>query len=279
MSWHPENKGRDLWTIYWDQRSPANSNGSSDSAPSSNLQSPTPDDMLEFELTDPPGLDRDDWRNLQIWILEQLTPPGYTLNMSHLWGRNWPHDAAFRFGRINDLHKIPVVLSGNAERKTQPGKRQDYYWVVVQTPPEDEKLKDVVFFHSIDLEDITWITEKPLTPFPDQTFLHNDVALAWNNKQLTTPELDDLIRRETWALSLTSFGHMHLFVTRGRINSEAVWDILRKGAADYNLEIQSASFDKRPSKPSFLQGCANVPFGLVSLLWQRLKAKEKAKGR
>jgi hypothetical protein len=264
MSWHPYNKEKRTWTIYWEQRPAASSSG---------------DDMLEFELTDPGSLDRDDWRDLQIWLLQQLTPPDYTLNISHLWGRNWPTDSPFRFNRIKDVHKIPVILSGNGERKTQPGKRQDYYWVLVQTPPDREALKDVVFFHSIDLEDITWITEKPLAPFPDQMFLHNDAVLAWNGKQLTTPELDEIVRRETWALTLTRFGHMSILVPNSRVSSEALWNLLRKGAADYNLEIESTTFDKRPPKPPFLTGLAKMPFGLVGVYWERLKAKEKARGR
>lgn len=272
MAWHPYHKGQRIWTIYWDERHPANP-----AEYGGNLAGEW--DVLEFELTEPDPLDRDEWRNLQIWLLQQLTPPGYTLNISHLWGRNWPVDAPLRFNRVKDIHKLPVILSADANRKTQPGKRQDYYWTITQTLPEDENLKDIIFFHSIDLEDITWITEQPLTPFPDQMYLHNDAALAWNNKQLTTPELDDLLRREAWGLTMTRFGHLHLFLVRGRISNEAIWDILRKGAAENNLEIQSASFDKRPRKPSFLQGCLTAPLGLIALWWERLKAREKARER
>ncbi|MEI6044481.1 MAG: hypothetical protein WCS37_08960 [Chloroflexota bacterium] len=272
MSWHPYSKGKRTWTIYWEERSPK--------APAEYNGNPAGAwDVLEFELTDPDVLDRDDWRSLQIWLLQQLTPPGYTLNISHLWGRNWPNDAPFRFGRLNDMHHVPVILSGDGNNKTQPGKRQDYYWVLVQTPPEDEKMKDVIFFHSIDLEDITWITPKPLTPFPDQMFLHNDTALAWNNKQLTSFELDEIVRQETWGLSVTRYGHVNLFFVRDRISREAIWDILRRGAAEYNLEIESTSFDKRPPKPSFFSGCLAAPFGLVALWLERIKDKEKTRGR
>jgi len=272
MSWHPYDKKKRTWTIYWDVRSPKNS-ASYEGDPAGDW------DILEFELTDPDVLDRDDWRSLQLWLLEHFTPPGYTLNISHLWGRNWPNDASFRFGRITDLHRVPLLLTGDGNRKTQPSKRQDYYWVLVQTPPDQEKLKDIIFFHSIDLEDITWITDKPLAPFPDQMFLHNDTVLAWNAKQLGTLELDEIVRRETWALTMSRFGHMHWLLVRNRLNNEAIWDILRQGAAEYNLEIESTSFDKRPAKPSILKGCLTAPLGAVGLVWEQLKNKERKRGQ
>ncbi len=277
MSWHPYNKKQRSWTIYWDERAPLNPEGAASDG--SAAPAPSPDDVLEFELTDPIGLDRDDWRDLQIWLLEQLTPAGYTLNVSHLWGRNWPLDPPFRFGRLTDLHKMPTVLSGEGNRKTQPPKRQDYYWVLVQTVPDKEKLKDVIFFHSIDLEDITWITEQPLAPFPDQMFLHNETVLAWNGGQLTRTELDQIVRQETWGLTITRFGHMNIFVTRGRQSSEAIWEILRRGAAEYDMEIESTSFANRPPKPSFWRGCLVAPFGFLVLGWERLREKEKNRGR
>ncbi len=271
MSWHPYKKGQRLWTIYWDVRPPSN--------PADYADDPEGAwDMLEFELTNPEELDRDDWRAMQLALLQQITPPGYTLNISHLWGRNWPMDASLRFSRVKDVHHVPVVLSGEANRKTQPGKRQDYYWLLAQTSTEEEKLKDIIFFHSIDLEDITWITKEPLNPFPDQMFSHNDAGLAWNSKQLTPLEMDEIIRREGWGMTATRFGHMHLLLVQNRINREKIWEILRKLAAENNLEISSASFDKRPAKPSFLNGCLTAPFGLISLGWERLKAREKTRG-
>ena len=133
----------------------------------------------------------------------------------------------------------------------------------LKSKPRREYLDDLIWYQSIDFENVTWITKEPITPFPGQLFEFNKVALGWRNKDVTTTELDDVIREEAWALSITSFGHLNVFVPVSSLNNEQVWNILRGLAADFNLDIESTSYDKRPKKPSFMQGCLTAPFSLV----------------
>ena len=249
MSYHPYRRNSRLWTIYWNEPAPAQTQA-------------TPEIAL-FELTEPYCLNRDEWREVQNWLLLNLTPPTCTLNISQLWGRNWPSDASFRFNRINDSHKLPNLLSSDCYQQTQPGKREGYYWVMAQTKPNREVLDDLLWYQGIDFENITWITKEPIAPFPTQLFEFNKVAMGWHNKDVSNAELNEVVKQECWGLSITTLGHLNLRVPTTSLSSSLVWQVIREAAANFDLEIESSGFDKRPRKPSLVRGLATAPANLV----------------
>ncbi len=266
MSWHPYDRHRRVWTVYWGERAPVGS--PSDSAAGA-------DDVIEFELTEPYALDRDDWRDLQLKFLLRVSPPDHTLNISQLWSRLRPQDGALRFNKFNDLYKVPVFLTAQADRDEQPGKRKDYFWVMAQFQPNMELLDEIIYFQNIDLENITWITSQPLTPWPSQLFLYNEAAMAWNGKLLQTVDMDKLVRQECWGLSITHLGHLDFMTTRERCSPDEIFQILREEAAGFDLEIESTTFAKRPNKPNFIKSLGALPGNVVYDGWDQLKNRNK----
>lgn len=264
MSWHPYRRNSRLWTIYWDEHQ-----AKSVSATKSD-NSALAAEMLLFELTEPYSLNRDEWRELQLWLFYNLTPANYTLNISQLWGRNWPRDASFRFNRINDTHKLPNLLTNDCYRNVQPGKREGFYWVMAETKPDREILNDLIWFQGVDFENITWITSKPIEPFPTQLFEFNKVALGYRSKEVTNAEFEEVIREECWASLVTDYGHIYLRIPTSSLNREQVWDFLNRAAVEFNLEIESTPFSQKPAKPSVIKGLADAPANLLMDGWQKL---------
>jgi hypothetical protein len=246
MSWHPYERKRRLWSVYWGVRSPANADGF------------TPRDVVEFEMTDPYCLDRDKWRDLQLSVLARLTPPGYYVNISHQWSKLWPSDGALRFSKFHDVFKLPIVISADMDKAAQPGKRQPFYWVLTQFPVELAKLDDIVFYQNIDMENITWITEQPLDPFPGQLFEYNKAAYAWNKRLLMSEEFDQIVRKACWGVTVTHLGHLDFQTTRERLEPQAIMDILQEEAAAYELEVEFSTFSERPRKPGILKTLMKV---------------------
>lgn len=249
MSWHPNEPNRRLWTIYWDERGETEQSG--------------PSDVLQFELTEPYALYRDEWRDLQIKVLTRLMPPDYFLNISQLWSRLWPKDNALLFSKLKDVHNVPLLLTGELDRVEQPGKRIPFYWVMTQLELDLKKLDDLVFFQNIDLENITWITETPIAPFPDQLFEYNKAAFAWNRNGLSTGDFDQIVRRECWGVSLTHLGHLYFLTTRQRRSPEEVFQVLQAEAEGYNLEVETTPYARRPHKPGFLKSLAALPGNIL----------------
>jgi hypothetical protein len=268
MSWHAYDRHRRNWTIYWEERPPANPALYPGHAEGEM-------DLIEFELTEPYALNREEWNALQLKILLRLTPPDHTLNISQLWTRVWPVDGALRFNKLTDIYHLPVVLSAAADHDEQPGKREDYYWVLTQLAPDPERLADIVAFQNVDLENITWITKEPVAPWPSQLFLYNEPVLAWQSKLLSREDFDELVRRECWALLVTHLGHVYLRTTRGRRSPEAIFEILREEAANFDLEIESTTFDKRPQKPGLLKSLGALPGNVIQDGWEQLKTRNK----
>lgn len=258
MSWHPYERDRRLWTIYWAER-------------------PGEPGVLEFELTEPYCLDRDDWRDLQLDFLTRVSPPHYFLNISQLWSRLWPADGVLLFSKMTELHKWPLLLSAQVDRDEQPGKRKDFFWVMAQLQNDRTHLNDLVYFQNIDLENITWITEEPIEPWPTQLFEHNKAAWAWNRKVLKTSDLDKLVRRECWGMSVTHLGHLDFLTTTQRRSSDDVFNLLHELAGKYNMEIESTTFDQRPRKPGLAKALGALPGNVIHDGWEQLKARNRPK--
>ncbi len=263
MSWHPYDRHRRNWAIYW--------------------QAPTPEDqatgsdVIHYELTEPYALNRDEWNALQIKVLSGLTPPGHTLNISQLWSRMVPVDGTLRFAKLTDMHNMPVVLSAAADREEQPGKREDYFWIMTQLEPEQKLQSEIVVFQNIDLENITWITAQPIGPWPSQIYLYNEAAVAWNAEKLSSADFDRLVQRECWGMSVTHLSHLYFLTTRERCAPEAVFQILQEAAAEFELEVETTPFDQRPRKPGLLKALGSLPGNLVTDGWDSLKARNKGK--
>ncbi len=263
MSWHPYERNRRLWTVYWGERPP----------PNTSAEANVGQNMLEFELTEPYSLNRDVWRDLQLDFLSGVTPPGYTLNISQLWTRLWPQDGAVRFSKLHDIYNVPILLSSAIDTEEQPGKRQDFFWTMAQLGLDRARLEDLVFFQNVDLENITWITPTPLQPWPGQVFEHNKVAFAWNHRLLKTADLDVVVRQESWGLSVTYLGHLDFLTIRERRTPEEIMTVLQEGAERYDLELEVIPFARRPRKPNILKSLGALPGNLVKDGWAGLKGR------
>ena len=264
MSWHPYDRKRRVWTIYWGERAPVSTEPTDSSS-----------SMVEFEMTEPYALHRDKWNNLQIDVIMRLVPPDYTLNISQLWTRLWPTDGALIFTKLHDVYKLPVVLSGQPDTAEQPGKRKDFFWVMAQTRPDPDRLNDIIHYQGVDLENMTWITEQPIEPWPSQLFEYNRAAFAWNRKLLKGSDFDKIVRRECWGILTTHLGSLDFMTTRERRQPDEIRVILQEEAAKYDLELEIIAFDQRPRKPSLVKSLASLPGNLVHDTWTGLKSRNR----
>ncbi len=264
MSWHPYDPKRPEWAIYWGERQLSNSTQQNDAST-----------IVEFELTQPYSMYRDTWRDLQMAVLIRLVPAGYTINVSQLWSRLWPQDGPLRFSKFNDMYKLPILISSDLDEQTQPGKRKDFFWVMTQFEANKERLEDIVFFQGLDLENITWITKKPIEPWPTQLFEYNRAAFAWNTRMLKSSDFDLLVQRECWAFSATHLGSLDFMTMRDRLRPEAIMEILQEEASQYNLEVQIKTFAERPPRPNFFKSLKALPGHFMRDGWSGLKARQR----
>ncbi|HEX2914227.1 MAG TPA: hypothetical protein VH186_25735 [Chloroflexia bacterium] len=264
MSWHPYDRKRKLWNVYYTERS------NSDPQHAENK-------VLEFQLTEPYSLSRDDLRDLHIRFLQRITPPEYTLNISQLWTRLWPPDGALRFSKIYDIYKWPVLLSAQMDAQEQPGKREDYFWLLTQISEDFSQLDEVVFLQNIDFENVTWITQRPIEPWPDQLLEYNKAAFAWNRRYLANAEFDQIVARECWGVTVTHMSHLFFLTTAGRCSTAEIFAILQDLAAFYELDLEIAPYDQRPSKPGVLKTLVELPGTMLHDGWDQLKARNKAR--
>lgn len=246
MTWHPYERHRRLWTVYWGVRSPANATSFSSK------------DVVEFEMTDPYALTRDFWRNLQLDFITEITPPDFYLYINQLWSRLWPSDGALRFTKLNDIYKVPVLLSGKLDRDVQPGKREPFYWVMTQLQLDRPRLEDVVWFQNIDFENVTWLTPEPIEPWPSQIFELNAAAYAKISHLLPAEDFDQVVRKECWGVLITHMGHLDFQTTRAHLEPEQIMEKIQKLAESYSLEVEFIPFSERPRKPNLLKSLTSV---------------------